>query len=144
MGIHTCRVKDQKQKAQEKTNQDGSEDISVSDRCSTSPSEKLGYGMSSISLSSDNSEVEQNVNAKQHSSTSESYLSSNSSFLVRHFPKLYFILKSLAQVRVLAFPPWLIYLFIWLLLSMIWILAFKQGSGQLRNTMKGFWISLIG
>jgi hypothetical protein len=108
-GMHTRWVKDQKQKAREKTTQDGSEDIS--DRRSISPSEKLGYGMSNISLSSDNSEVEQNVNAKQHSSTSDSYSSSNSSFLARHFPKRYFILKSLTQVRVICFSS-LAYLFI--------------------------------
>ena len=104
-GMHTRWVKDQKQKAREEkmmttTNQDES-DLSVSDyRRSTSPSgrsEHLGYGFSNISLSSDNSEVEQNVHTK-HSSTSDSYSSSNSGFLARHFPKRYFILKSLTQV----------------------------------------------
>lgn len=97
-GMHTRWVKEQKQKAQEKMKQDqpGS---SVSGRCSTSPSsksEQQEYGISNLSLS-DNSEVEQNVHAK-HSSTSDSYSSSNSSFLARHFPKRYFILKSLTQV----------------------------------------------
>ena len=98
-GMHTRWVKEQKQKAQEKTKHDQS-DLSVFDRRSTSPSsisEQMGYGNSNFSLSSDNSEFEQNVHTK-HSSTSDSYSSSNSSFLARHFPKRYFILKSLSQV----------------------------------------------
>ena len=142
-GMHTRWVKDQKQKAQEKMKQDQS-DLSVSDHCSTSPSsisEQLGYGISNISVSGDNSEVEQNIHAK-HSSTSDSYSSSNSSFLARHFPKRYFILKSLTQVSC-SFPS-VVALFILITFSMIWILAFKQGSGRLRNTMKGSWISLTG
>ena len=110
-GMHTRWVKDQKQKAQleEKTKQDQS-DLSLSDRRSTSPSsvsEQLSYGISNVSLSSDNSEIEQNrdVHAK-HSSTSDSYSSSNSSFLARHFPKRYFILKSLTQVSYNFSLPW--------------------------------------
>ena len=101
-GMHMRWVRDQKQKAQEKTKQDQS-DVSVSDHRSTSPSsisEQLGHGISNFSLSSDNSEVEQNA---KHSSTSDSYSSSNSSFLARHFPKRYFILKSLTQVSY-SFP----------------------------------------
>jgi RNA recognition motif-containing protein len=93
-GMHTRWVKDQKQKAQEKPKQERS----VIDHRSTSPTnipEQLGHRLSNLSLSSDNSEVEQNV----HANTSDSYSSSNSSFLARHFPKRYFILKSLTQVR---------------------------------------------
>lgn len=98
MGMHTRWVKERKQKAQEKTKRD-QPDLAEIDRRSTSPlsmSEQLGHGISNFSLSSDNSEVEQNTNAK-HSSTSDSYSSSNSSFLARHFPKRYFILKSLTE-----------------------------------------------
>ena len=144
-GMHTRWVKDRKQKAQEKSKQDQS-DLSVSDGRSTSPSsisEQLSYGVSNLSLS-DNSEAEQNrdVHAK-HSSTSDSYSSSNSSFLARHFPKRYFILKSLTQVSYIAFASLVYFYFIHLdylffFNSMIWTLAFKQGSGRPRNTMKGF------
>ena len=96
-GMHTRWVKDQKQKAQEKTKQDQS-DLSAFDCPSpSSVSERLGYGISNLSLSSDNSEAEQNAHVK-HSSTSDSYSSTNSSFLARHFPKRYFILKSLTEV----------------------------------------------
>jgi hypothetical protein len=100
MGMHTRWVKEQKQKNQEKTKDDQS-DFSEFDRGSTSPSSipELDRGISNFSLSSDNSEFEQNIHAK-HSSTSDSYSSSNSSFLVRHFPKRYFILKSLTQVSI--------------------------------------------
>lgn len=56
--------------------------------------EQLANRISNFSLSSDDSE---SGHAK-HSSTSDSYSSSNSSFLARHFPKRYFILKSLTQV----------------------------------------------
>ena len=108
-GMHTRWVKDQKQKAREKQDE---ADLSVSDRRSISPSsksEQLAHGISNISLSSDNSEVEQNVHAK-HSSASDSYSSSNSSFLARHFPKRYFILKSLTQVSYIF--PSVSYLFI--------------------------------
>ena len=110
MGMHARWVKEQKQKNQEKT-QDDQSDSSKFDRGSTSPSslsEQLDRG---ISLSSDNSEFDQNIHAK-HSSTSDS---SNSSFLARHFPKRYFILKSLTQVSIWpsCFPP-TICLFIWI------------------------------
>ena len=149
-GMHTRWVKDQKQKVREEktaAKQDES-DLSLSDRRSTSPSSKskqLGYGISNISLSSaNNSEVEQNIHAK-HSSTSDSYSSSNSSFVARHFPKRYFILKSLTQVSyILAFfspplpPPWPTLIHFGFTFSMIWILAFKQDSGRPRNIMKGF------
>ena len=117
-GMHMRWVKEQKQKGQleEKTKQDQS-DLSVSDHRSTSsPSsitEQLSYGISDLSLSSDSSEVEPNVHAK-HSSTSDSHSSSNSSFLARHFPKRYFILKSLTQVSCTSFPSVTIYLFIFL------------------------------
>ena len=114
-GMHTRWVKDQKQKAREKaTNQDESDlsvVVSADDRLSPSPSsksEQLGYyGFSNLSLSSDNSEVEQqNVHASaKHSITSDSYSSSNSSFLARHFPKRYFILKSLTQVSLYSSFP---------------------------------------
>jgi RNA recognition motif-containing protein len=115
-GMHARWVKDKKQKAQEKTKQNQS-DLSVSDHRSTSPSsisEQLGYGISNLSLSSDNLEVEQNVHAK-HSSTSDSYSSSNSSFFARHFPKRYFILKSLTQVSYSFLLRGSIYLFIWII-----------------------------
>ena len=121
-GMHTRWVKDQKQKAQleEKTKQDQS-DLSLSDRRSTSPSsvsEQLSYGISNVSLSSDNSEIEQNrdVHAK-HSSTSDSYSSSNSSFLARHFPKRYFILKSLTQVSYNFSPPWGSYFYFYIFIQ---------------------------
>ena len=99
-GMHTRWVKEQKQKAQEKTIRDQS-DFSVSDHSpmsTSSVSEQLANKISNFSLSSDDSELGQNLDAKR-SSTSDSYSSSNSSFLARHFPKRYFILKSLTQVN---------------------------------------------
>jgi RNA recognition motif. (a.k.a. RRM, RBD, or RNP domain) len=145
MGMHTQWVKEQKQKNQEKTKNDQS-DFSEFDRGSTSPSsisEQLDRGTSNFSLSSDNSELEQNIHAN-HSSTSDSYSSSNSSFLARHFPKRYFILKSLTQVSI-GLPAFLrLFVYSFGSLSMIWILAFKRGSGRLRNIMKGSWIRLTG
>ena len=136
-GMHTRWVKEQKQKAQEKTT---THDQSVSDHSSmSSPSimEQLANGISNFSLSSDDSESRRNPHPKR-SSTSDSYSSSNSNFLARHFPKRYFILKSLTEVsfyslNLFFYTPRDLFEF-----SMIWILAFKLGSGRLRNTMKEF------
>ena len=142
MGMHMRWVKEQKQKNQEKTKADFSE----FDHGSTSPSsisEQVDREILNFSLPSDNSESEQNIYAK-HSSTSDSYSSSNSSFLARHFPKRYFILKSLTQVSI-GLPAFLrLFVYSFGSLSMIWILAFKRGSGRLRNIMKESWIRLTG
>jgi len=144
-GMHTRWVKEQEQKAQEKRTHDQSE-LSLTDHSSTSPSsspEQLTNAISNFPLSNDDSELGRNLYAKR-SSTSDSYSSSNSNFLARHFPKRYFILKSLTQVSY-SFPlPPHAHFKIYLDYSMIWILAFKQGSGRPRNTMKGFWISPTG
>ncbi|CAA7262846.1 unnamed protein product [Cyclocybe aegerita] len=95
MGMHTRYVREQKGKARE----GASSDVSASDDLSTSPtsiSSRLAAAISTVSISSDEGEHRRGVHAK-HSSSSGSYTSTNSSFLTRHFPRRYFILKSLTQ-----------------------------------------------
>ncbi|KAJ3512977.1 hypothetical protein NLJ89_g3220 [Agrocybe chaxingu] len=95
MGMHTRYVREQKGKEREAA----SSDVSASDDLSTSPrsiSSRLAAAISTVSISSDEGEHGRGVHVK-HSSGSGSYTSTNSSFLTRHFPRRYFILKSLTQ-----------------------------------------------
>ncbi|PPR07752.1 hypothetical protein CVT24_003702 [Panaeolus cyanescens] len=95
MGMHTRWIKHQKGKAKE-TSADQIEASTASDPSlspSASVSERLTYAISSISLSSD----EDGKPPGKQSSGSGSFTSTNSGFLVRYFPKRFFILKSLTQ-----------------------------------------------
>ena len=97
MGMHTRWVKEQKGKRREVPSE-------PSDLPSASSPESVSEGMaaaiSTASISSDKHGDMQGGQGvcTQHSSSSESYSSTNSSFLARYFPKRYFILKSLTQV----------------------------------------------
>ena len=99
MGIHTKWIKDWKGK-----HRDVNVGIQTSDASlPSSPvslSERMAAAISTVSMSSDENleEKERRQAHAKHSSSSGSYASTNSSFLVRHFPKRYFILKSLTQV----------------------------------------------
>ncbi|KAF8803439.1 hypothetical protein BYT27DRAFT_6738786 [Phlegmacium glaucopus] len=95
-GMHTRWVKEQKQKTQEKTKHDQSAPSVSGHSSPSSIVEQLANWIPNISLSGDESGLGQDPHAKR-SSTSDSYSSSNSNFLARHFPKRYFILKSLTQ-----------------------------------------------
>lgn len=65
---------------------------------SSSSPEDPSHMMAGLSLSSDEEGPHAN-RFKQHSNSSGSYASTNSSLLTQYFPKRYFILKSLTQVR---------------------------------------------
>lgn len=87
-GMHTKWVKEQKAKKLTTAVTD------TGDAGSTSPPVRV---MSSLSLSSSDGE-DRRRKKLEHSSSSGSYASSTtSSFLARHFPRRYFILKSLTQ-----------------------------------------------
>jgi hypothetical protein len=90
MGIHTLWVK-------EKGAMVGDEEAatpSTSEAASSPTAEQLGPLMTAVSISSD----EERSATRPKQSSSGSYASTNSSILARHFPKRYFILKSLTQV----------------------------------------------
>jgi len=101
MGMHTRWVKEQKGKQKEAAANDSSVSDDPTSTSSSSVSERMAHAISTVSISSDehgDEQVRRGVHAK-HSSSSGSYTSTNSSFLTRNFPKRYFILKSLTQVR---------------------------------------------
>jgi len=98
MGMHTKWIKEQKGKQRDtiSNTSEASDDPSISP---TSISERMAAAVSVVSISSDehgDERVKRGIHAK-HSSSSGSFASTNSSFLTRHFPKRYFILKSLTQ-----------------------------------------------
>ncbi|RDB14572.1 hypothetical protein Hypma_016408 [Hypsizygus marmoreus] len=92
IGIHTKWIKDQKGKGVASSD---TSDVSTDDRRSTASSDQLAGVMSQLSVSSD--EESRQKHATQHSGSSGSYTSTNSSLLTRYFPQRYFILKSLTQ-----------------------------------------------
>lgn len=92
MGIHTRWVEEQ----EAKVDGSGITTSSVSDTAARASAEQLDPIMGAMSLSSDDDEPS-DPPTKQ--SSSGSYASTSSSLLRRHFPKRYFILKSLTQVR---------------------------------------------
>ncbi|KZP18558.1 hypothetical protein FIBSPDRAFT_911636 [Athelia psychrophila] len=83
MGIHTRWVKEREVKPEERE----------TPTPAVAPLEQLTSAVGNVSLSSDE---ELSIQSQKQSSTS-SYASTNSSMLTRHFPKRYFILKSLTQ-----------------------------------------------
>ena len=97
-GIHVRYVKEQKQK-QARARAMTSPETSSSEALVSSP-EDPSQRLAGLSLSSD----EEGPHARgfkkpaQHSSSSGSFASTNSSMLAQYFPKRYFILKSLTQV----------------------------------------------
>lgn len=95
MGIHTRWIKEKGHT--EAT--DSPATLSTPESTSLPPAEQLGPLMAAMSLSSD----EGRPPARTKQSSSGSYASTNSSILTRHFPKRYFILKSLTQVSGLVF-----------------------------------------
>jgi hypothetical protein len=88
MGVHARWVKDQKAKAE-----DSAHNIPTP---SSPPSDPLTPELTTLSLSGNEEGFKQHT--AKYSSSSGSYASTNSSFLARHFPQRYFILKSLTQV----------------------------------------------
>ena len=106
-GIHVRWIKDQRQKQAENAvaRLTGSPEPSPSEKsaasaASSATSDAAGM-MASLSLSSDDEGHGRKWRKQaQHSSSSGSYASTNSSLLSQYFPKRYFILKSLTQVSV--------------------------------------------
>jgi hypothetical protein len=96
MGMHARWIRDQMGRSLQSRDPSDQSDPPTSP---SSSSEQLAPAMSSLSLSNDE-EGHPSSLAKGNSSSSGSYASTNSSFLTRHFPKRYFILKSLTQVRI--------------------------------------------
>ena len=100
MGIHSKWIRDQnKNKLKAGPPSVASATSAASeDAPPTTPSSASGdvvAGMSNLSMSSD----DQSATTGLKSNSSGSYASTNSSLLASHFPKRYFILKSLTQVR---------------------------------------------
>lgn len=97
MGMHTKWIRDQKGKLKAGPPSVTSATSTTSEDVPTTPSSASGdaiTGMSNLSISSDEHTT---AGLKGHSSSSGSYASTNSSLLTSHFPKRYFILKSLTQ-----------------------------------------------
>lgn len=142
MGMHARWVKDRKGKGRDMGDVS---DVSASDDPPTSPSNTsdhhLTTGMSSLSLSSD-----EEGKMQHHSSSSGSFASTNSSVLARYFPKRYFILKSLTQVSEgsFSFTAFGHVIYLPIVHSMTWILAWRGVCGRRRSTTKGFWTRRIG
>ncbi len=115
MGMHTRWIKERKEREQQHTTESGeSPEPSSPSGSLASISERMTAAISTLSISSDALQLQlqhtgeegqghqqqerRGVHAKQ-SSSSGSHASTNSGFLARHFPKRYFILKSLTQVK---------------------------------------------
>ena len=102
-GLHVRWIRDQKEKEKEQTRPSGEEVRSPTSSeplttPSSSPSDPAPL-LAQMSLSSDEEGGRgHRYRPHPHSSSSGSYASTNSSILIQHFPKRYFILKSLTQV----------------------------------------------
>lgn len=101
-GLHTRWVREKRERTLEgpsasgeasRDDQSGSERVVTPTSSAESPRD-LAHRVASLSLSSDE---ESRFRRGTKKSSSGSYASTNSSFLARHFPKRYFILKSLSQ-----------------------------------------------
>ncbi|TFK52353.1 hypothetical protein OE88DRAFT_1734362 [Heliocybe sulcata] len=95
-GVHTRWVRERRARDRERK-EEGEEEQGGAERRSASPAESprgLAQRLASLSLGS---EEEGRFRRGTKKSSSGSYASTNSSFLARHFPKRYFILKSLTQ-----------------------------------------------
>lgn len=103
MGMHMRWVREQKGKEKEMIQASEPSDVSASE-ISLSPTSvsEVARAVSNLSMSSDE-ENKRRAPVKHHSSSSGSYASTNSSFLAKHFPHRYFILKSLTQVGIHSF-----------------------------------------
>ncbi|KJA14494.1 hypothetical protein HYPSUDRAFT_208667 [Hypholoma sublateritium FD-334 SS-4] len=95
MGMHTRWIKEQKLADAAQKAQSAASEGTPSSASPGSASESLAGPLSNVSLSSDDDGGK--APNPPHSSSSDSYSSTNSSFLSRHFPIRYFILKSLSQ-----------------------------------------------
>ncbi|KAH9947433.1 YT521-B-like domain-containing protein [Amylocystis lapponica] len=98
-GVHVRWIKDQKARAREAL---GQRQLSTSSSTTTSSSSPGGPVpmLASLSISSDDEGEARGARIRrpeQHSSSSGSFASTNSSILTQYFPKRYFILKSLSQ-----------------------------------------------
>ena len=96
MGMHTKWIREQKGKHRAVDSSMETPDVP-----SSSSAASLSERMATVSMSGNEDEEEEKQRRQthvKHSSSSGSYASTNSSFLVTHFPKRYFILKSLTQV----------------------------------------------
>lgn len=92
-GVHVRMVKDQKAKARATASPGESEAVTSSD-------DLLPTTASSLSSDDEPGHRRRGGKPAKHASSSGSYASTNSSLLSQHFPKRYFILKSLTQVSV--------------------------------------------
>ncbi|KAI0821953.1 YT521-B-like domain-containing protein [Trametes gibbosa] len=99
-GVHVRWVRDKREKEKEREAARRQSMSSSSDRVTTSSSSPTDAAnmIGGLSLSSDDEAGRGHRRKPEpHSSSSGSYASTNSSILVAHFPKRYFILKSLTQ-----------------------------------------------
>ena len=121
-GVHSKWIKEQRAKAKAAKAAGSSEVSSPSEHDvmtspGSSPVEAASSIMRSLSLGSADDlgiaggsgarrmPIRRMKKASAHSNSSESYASTNSSMLVQHFPKRYFILKSLSQVSLVLDLP---------------------------------------
>ena len=93
VGVHTRWVKEKMNKSDSETATPGASEVGP-----VSPSE-LGPIVAAMSLSQDDDRFK----PRPKQSSSGSFASTNSSILTKYFPKRFFILKSLTQVRVVVF-----------------------------------------
>lgn len=91
-GVHVRMVKDQKQKAKARATASPGESEAV-----TSSDDLVPTTASSLSSDDERGHGRRGGKPAKHASSSGSYASTNSSLLSQHFPKRYFILKSLTQ-----------------------------------------------
>ena len=111
-GLHVRWIRDQKEKAKEQARPVGEEVRSPTSSepfttPSSSPSDPAPL-LAHLNLSSDEEGGRgHRYRPHPHSSSSGSYASTNSSILMQHFPKRYFILKSLTQVCSLCTQRWM-------------------------------------
>lgn len=101
MGVHTRYIQEQRQKEKQESATSEDELSSPVDRYSSLSSEA---GHPPAAPSSDEEATRTGISLRlgqcARVPSSSSYASTNSSFLSRHFPKRFFILKSLSQVRI--------------------------------------------
>jgi hypothetical protein len=109
MGVHTRYIRDQKQMEKQEKVPSEDELSSPVDRQS-GPQSESGRAMPASSDEETMTGLSMRPGQCARAPSGSSYASTNSSFLSRYFPKRFFILKSLTQVRVSSAHEW----FFWL------------------------------
>jgi hypothetical protein len=136
VGVHIRWIKDQ----QEKNKKARETSDSAPSASSGSPEQAPPVSSSEDDVSSQSNPRAQ---AQSSSSGSGSYASTNSSILKRHFPKRYFILKSLKQASITCYTACAV-IHLRVMNSTIWILVSKMACGKLNGITRAFLIKHIG